>query len=119
MSEHAPTLGLPTGQRHQEVKNILKKELRRKYLAQLFDNGTVPGSCFPTETIISNGFNLRVCLFRVEGRTWYTSHRGRLWIAAAAKKPTPQEVAEVEAMYRHIYNKGKAMGHSGSFSQRI
>lgn len=119
MSEHAPTLGLPTGQRHQEVKNILKKELRRKYLTQLFDNGTVPGSCFPTETIISNGFNVRICLFRVEGRTWYTSHRGRLWIAAAAKKPTPQEVAEVEAMYRHIYNKGKATGHSGSFSQRI
>lgn len=47
---------------------------------------------------------MRVC--RVEGRTWYTSHRGRLWIAAAAKKPTPQEIAEVEAMYRHIYKKG-------------
>lgn len=47
-----------------------------------------------------------MCVCRVEGRTWYTSHRGRLWIAAAAKKPTPQEIAEVEAMYRHIYKKG-------------
>lgn len=55
-----------------------------------------------------------VCLCRVEGRTWYTSHRGRLWIAAAAKKPTPQEAAEVEAMYRHIYNKGKHTVHSKS-----
>ncbi|KAM3877415.1 activating signal cointegrator 1 [Diretmus argenteus] len=42
---------------------------------------------------------------RVEGRTWYTSHRGRLWIAAAAKTPTPQEIAEVEGTYRHIYNR--------------
>uniref|UniRef100_A0A8C1FKX6 Thyroid hormone receptor interactor 4 n=1 Tax=Cyprinus carpio carpio TaxID=630221 RepID=A0A8C1FKX6_CYPCA len=40
---------------------------------------------------------------RVEGRTWYTSHRGRLWIAAAANRPSPQEIAEVVAMYRHIY----------------
>lgn len=48
-----------------------------------------------------------MCVCRVEGRTWYTSHRGCLWIAAAAKKPTPQEVAEVEAVYRHIYSKGK------------
>lgn len=43
---------------------------------------------------------------RVEGRTWYTAHRGRLWIAAAAKNPTPQEISEVEAIYRHIYKKG-------------
>lgn len=47
-----------------------------------------------------------LCLCRVEGRTWYTSHRGRLWIAAAANRPTPQEIAEVEAMYRHIYKEG-------------
>ncbi|KAG7283778.1 hypothetical protein CRUP_034402 [Coryphaenoides rupestris] len=42
---------------------------------------------------------------RMEGRTWYTSHRGRLWIAAAAKKPTPQETAEVESMYRQLYKR--------------
>ena len=44
--------------------------------------------------------------FRMEGRTWYTSHRGRLWIAAAAKTPTPQETAEVESMYRQLYKRG-------------
>lgn len=49
---------------------------------------------------------LYVFLYRVEGRTWYTSHRGRLWIAAAAKKPTPQEIAEVEEMYRRLSKKG-------------
>lgn len=63
----------------------------------------------PPTTLQSYGlidlFGFLLC--RVEGRTWYTSHRGRLWIAAAAKKPTPQEIAEVEAIYRHIYGKGK------------
>lgn len=29
---------------------------------------------------------------RIEGRGWPTEHRGRLWIAATAKQPTPQEI---------------------------
>lgn len=45
-------------------------------------------------------------LCRAEGRTWYTAHRGRLWIAAAAKRPSPQEIAQVEAMYRQIFKQG-------------
>ncbi|PIK47212.1 putative activating signal cointegrator 1-like [Apostichopus japonicus] len=39
---------------------------------------------------------------RHEGRTWYSAHRGRLWIAAGAKKPTEQEISVVEDSYRHI-----------------
>ncbi|KAK7486815.1 hypothetical protein BaRGS_00021962 [Batillaria attramentaria] len=35
-----------------------------------------------------------------EGRSWYTAHRGRLWIAATAKSPPAQEVAEMEDHYR-------------------
>ncbi|MGH0134997.1 UNVERIFIED_CONTAM: hypothetical protein FKN15_008900, partial [Acipenser sinensis] len=41
----------------------------------------------------------------VEGRTWYSSHRGRLWIAAAGKRPTPQEISQVEASYRTMYKR--------------
>ncbi|XP_007426827.2 activating signal cointegrator 1 [Python bivittatus] len=40
---------------------------------------------------------------RVEGRIWYTSHRGRLWIAATAKRPTLQEISELEATYRVLF----------------
>jgi hypothetical protein len=40
---------------------------------------------------------------KVEGRSWYTSHRGRLWIAATAKKPTDQEIDAVEDIYKGIY----------------
>ncbi|XP_039324566.1 activating signal cointegrator 1 isoform X2 [Saimiri boliviensis] len=42
---------------------------------------------------------------RVEGRSWYTPHRGRLWIAATAKKPSPQEVSELQATYRLLRGK--------------
>ncbi|XP_059036749.1 activating signal cointegrator 1 isoform X6 [Mustela lutreola] len=42
---------------------------------------------------------------RVEGRSWYTPHRGRLWIAATAKRPSPQEVSELQTTYRVLRGK--------------
>ncbi|XP_056428631.1 activating signal cointegrator 1 [Hyla sarda] len=42
---------------------------------------------------------------RVEGRSWYSAHRGRLWIAAAAKRPSPQEISELETSYRVLLHK--------------
>ena len=39
---------------------------------------------------------------RHEGRTWYTPHRGRLWIAATAKSIDAEEIAEYEEMFRLI-----------------
>lgn len=41
-----------------------------------------------------------------EGRTWYTPHRGTLWIAAASKPVDPDTVTEVEKFYIEYY-KGK------------
>uniref|UniRef100_A0A182Y7J0 Uncharacterized protein n=1 Tax=Anopheles stephensi TaxID=30069 RepID=A0A182Y7J0_ANOST len=40
---------------------------------------------------------------RHEGRTWYSSHRGRLWIAATAKPACPDTVRELEHFYRKLY----------------
>ncbi|KAM7405831.1 hypothetical protein PAMP_000251 [Pampus punctatissimus] len=73
--------------------------LQDKELQEMSDGGWCLSMHQPWASLLVKGIK------RVEGRTWYTSHRGRLWIAAAAKKPTPQEIAEVEAMYRHIYRK--------------
>ncbi|KAE8617389.1 hypothetical protein XENTR_v10009057 [Xenopus tropicalis] len=42
---------------------------------------------------------------QVEGRTWYSAHRGRLWIAAASKRPSPQEISELETSYRVLLQK--------------
>nr|CAD7603333.1 unnamed protein product [Timema genevievae] len=41
-----------------------------------------------------------VACLRHEGRTWYTAHRGRLWIAAGSKPPSPQEIGDTEHVYR-------------------
>ncbi|XP_051919102.1 activating signal cointegrator 1 isoform X2 [Hippocampus zosterae] len=73
--------------------------LQDKELQEMCDSGWCLSMHQPWASLLVKGIK------RVEGRTWYTSHRGRLWIAAAAKKPTPQETAEVEAMYRSISQK--------------
>ncbi|XP_070763674.1 activating signal cointegrator 1 [Enoplosus armatus] len=73
--------------------------LQDKNLQEMSDGGWCLSMHQPWASLLVKGIK------RVEGRTWYTSHRGRLWIAAAAKTPTAQEIAEVEAMYRHIYKK--------------
>ncbi|XP_069021750.1 activating signal cointegrator 1 [Embiotoca jacksoni] len=73
--------------------------LQDKELQEMSDGGWCLSMHQPWASLLVKGIK------RVEGRTWYTSHRGRIWVAAAAKKPTPPEIAEVEAMYRHIYRK--------------
>ncbi|XP_055610120.1 activating signal cointegrator 1 [Uranotaenia lowii] len=40
---------------------------------------------------------------RHEGRTWYSSHRGRLWIAAAAKPVNIEAIKQMETFYRLVY----------------
>ena len=35
-----------------------------------------------------------------EGRDWYTTHRGRLWIASTAKTPTCEDIEAVQQSYR-------------------
>lgn len=71
--------------------------LQDRELQEMADGGWCLSMHQPWASLLTYGIK------RVEGRTWYTSHRGRLWIAAAAKKPSPQEIAQVEAMYRQIY----------------
>ncbi|KAK1798454.1 hypothetical protein P4O66_006745, partial [Electrophorus voltai] len=68
-------------------------------LQEMADSGWCLSMHQPWASLLTRGIK------RVEGRTWYTSHRGRLWIAAAAKRPSPQEMAQVEAMYRQIYKR--------------
>jgi hypothetical protein len=43
------------------------------------------------------------CVARVEGRTWYTSHCGKLWIASTATAASPETICAVEEQYRQLY----------------
>lgn len=38
-----------------------------------------------------------------EGRSWYTAHRGRLWIASTVKPADPEEIKQLENFYRLHY----------------
>ena len=42
-------------------------------------------------------------LKRVEGRGWTSAVRGTLWIHAAAKEPSPEEIEQGEAFYREVH----------------
>jgi len=42
----------------------------------------------------------RYVVFSHEGRSWYSAHRGILWIAATAKTPQSSEITAVEDGYR-------------------
>ncbi|XP_072320998.1 activating signal cointegrator 1 [Eucyclogobius newberryi] len=84
------------------VEERSRLRLQDKELQEMSDGGWCLSMHQPWASLLVRGIK------RVEGRTWYSSHRGRLWIAAAAKKPTPQEVAEVENMHRQIYKKEPA-----------
>jgi len=62
-------------------------------IADLSDDTNDPGLCLsmwqPWASLLVYGIKI------VEGRNWPTSHRGRLWIAAAAKKAEPTEMKNV------------------------
>jgi hypothetical protein len=42
-------------------------------------------------------------LKRVEGRGWSSAVRGTLWIHAAAKEPSPEDIEQGEAFYREVH----------------
>lgn len=49
--------------------------------------------------------SLLVCgIKKHEGRSWFTAHRGRLWIASTGKAADPETVKIIEDFYRKHYN---------------
>ena len=43
-------------------------------------------------------------MYSHEGRSWYSAHRGILWIASTAKAPQSGEITGVEDFYRKYYS---------------
>ena len=39
---------------------------------------------------------------RFEGRTWYSTFKGRLWIYAAQRRPTTEEITKIEKFYTQL-----------------
>ncbi|XP_069480781.1 activating signal cointegrator 1 isoform X2 [Ambystoma mexicanum] len=77
----------------------VRLRLQDRELQELSDDGMCLSMHQPWASLLVAGIK------RVEGRTWYSSHRGRLWIAAAAKRPAPQEISELESSYRMLHRR--------------
>ncbi|XP_069812545.1 activating signal cointegrator 1 isoform X2 [Dendropsophus ebraccatus] len=73
--------------------------IQDRELQEISDQGMCLSMHQPWASLLVSGIK------RVEGRSWYSAHRGRLWIAAAAKRPSPQEISELEASYRVLLHK--------------
>ncbi|CAH2273433.1 activating signal cointegrator 1 isoform X1 [Pelobates cultripes] len=85
------------GAEEQSDRNRLR--IQDKELQEISDLGMCLSMHQPWASLLVAGIK------RVEGRTWYSAHRGRLWIAAAAKRPSPQEISELETSYRVLIDK--------------
>lgn len=68
--------------------------IQDKELMQMTDEGRCLTMHQPWASLLVRGIKMH------EGRSWYTSHRGRLWIHAAAKEPDPDVIAQMEQFYR-------------------
>ncbi|XP_064618936.1 activating signal cointegrator 1-like isoform X2 [Lineus longissimus] len=77
-----------------ERKNL---RIQDRQLQEMSDEGMCMSMHQPWASLLVAGIK------KHEGRTWYTSHRGRLWIAATAKTPLQTDIDQVENQYRAIY----------------
>ncbi|CAF4914770.1 unnamed protein product [Pieris macdunnoughi] len=66
-------------------------------LQEMTDAGKCLSMHQPWASLLVEGIKLS------EGRTWYSNHRGRLWIASTAKPPEQSLVREIENRYRVLY----------------
>ncbi|KFV09347.1 Activating signal cointegrator 1, partial [Pterocles gutturalis] len=95
---HRKTISsLDAGNESGSERNRLR--IQDRELQEISDDGWCLSMHQPWASLLVRGIK------RVEGRTWYTSHRGRLWIAATAKRPSPQEISELETTYRMLLRK--------------
>ncbi|XP_071794721.1 activating signal cointegrator 1-like [Asterias amurensis] len=83
-------------QKSEKLSQAAKGTLRiqDRELMEMSDEGFCLSMHQPWASLLISGIKTH------EGRTWYSSHRGRLWISAASHQPTPEEISEVEKFHR-------------------
>ncbi|KZC11752.1 Activating signal cointegrator 1, partial [Dufourea novaeangliae] len=74
----------------------MKTILQDKEYLEMSDAGVCLSMHQPYASLLVAGIKMH------EGRVWYTSHRGRLWIAATSKSPTTDDILTMEHFYRSL-----------------
>ena len=64
----------------------------------MVDDGMCLSMHQPWATLLVRGIK------KHEGQSWFSTHRGRLWIAATSQKPQPEDIHSLEEFYRQYYN---------------
>ncbi|XP_025078009.1 activating signal cointegrator 1-like isoform X2 [Pomacea canaliculata] len=72
--------------------------IQDRELNEMSDEGMCLSMHQPWASLLVAGIKMH------EGRSWYTAHRGRLWIASTAKFPSSQEITDMENHYQNLYN---------------
>ncbi|KRZ33813.1 Activating signal cointegrator 1, partial [Trichinella pseudospiralis] len=72
--------------------------LQDDYLTEIHDAGICLSVHQPFASLLICGIK------RFEGRSWYSTHRGILWIASTAKPLNHTEKEEIENFYLRLYN---------------
>ncbi|XP_054007641.1 activating signal cointegrator 1 isoform X1 [Hylaeus anthracinus] len=76
------------------IPNKMRNIVQDKEFLEMSDAGLCLSMHQPYASLLVAGIKTH------EGRTWYTSHRGRLWIAATTKSPSMEEISKMEYFYR-------------------
>ena len=77
-----------------EDRDRERLRIQDRELMQMTDDGMCLTMHQPWASLLIRGIKMH------EGRSWYTPHRGRLWIHAAAKESDPEIVSQMERFYR-------------------
>merc|ERR1712062_665680 len=80
-----------------EKRHVRQKINRKSKFPDRMDDGVCLSMHQPWASLLVLGIK------QVEGRSWKTMYRGRLWIASARREPTPFEIDEVEQQYCKVY----------------
>ncbi|XP_078034387.1 activating signal cointegrator 1 [Augochlora pura] len=76
------------------VSSATKNVIQDKEYLEMSDLGVCLSLHQPYASLLVAGIKMH------EGRTWYSSHRGRLWIASTAKQATTDDISNLEHFYR-------------------
>ncbi|ESO92590.1 hypothetical protein LOTGIDRAFT_162501 [Lottia gigantea] len=108
IQQHAPKY-VPVGESYSDkatnlnntnspFKHKSTSRIQDKELLEMSDEGMCMSMHQPYASLLVKGIKIH------EGRTWYTAHRGVLWIAATSQTPDTKDISDVEKFYIYHYD---------------
>ncbi|XP_011174576.1 activating signal cointegrator 1 [Solenopsis invicta] len=87
-------MGISSRRENEDQTWNMEGRIQDKEYLEMSDQGLCLSMHQPYASLLVAGIKTH------EGRNWYSSHRGRLWIASAAKVPSSEDISNMEQVYR-------------------